>query len=195
MKQLTHAREALQCAQADIEAMRKAKSLIDMRTAWISFLSNLNRSFNKAQAELKENRKWQGWTERGRILDLCRGDPLLSYLRNARGAEEHGIKPIAKETPDTIQFLMPLGSRGFSIEKIETSVNGSVNIVGKRGTVEVNVTPPKFELIPVTNRGRTYELPATHLGTELLSCQPIDLAEAGHRFYQGFFERAEAELL
>jgi hypothetical protein len=195
VKQLVHAREALQGAQADIEAMRNAKSLIDMRAAWIAFLKNLNRSFNKAQAELEDVRKFQGWPERGRVLDLCRKDPLLSYLKNARGAEEHGIKPIANETPDSYQFIMKAGSRGFRVAKVESRVDGYTNVEGVEGDVEVRVTPPKFELVPVVNRGRTYAVPTTHLGAALAAGGPIALAEAGYLFCQGFFEKVEAEVL
>jgi hypothetical protein len=54
---LIHARAALQSAHDDIDAIRNAKSLDDMRPAWISFLKNLNRTFNKVQAELKEVKK------------------------------------------------------------------------------------------------------------------------------------------
>jgi hypothetical protein len=195
MKQLVHARKALRCANIDIEAMKNAKNLADLREAWISFLKNINRSFNKAQAELDDVRKFRGWTERGRVLELIRQDPLLAYLKNARGAEEHGIKPLAKETPDSYTFKMNPGSRGFFVKKVEFRPDGYTNVEGVQGDVEVQVTPPKFELVPVTNRGRTYFVPVTHLGVPLSSAFPVALAEAGYLFYLDFFDKAKAEVL
>jgi multidrug resistance efflux pump len=59
-EKLSHARAALQSAQADMVAIRQAQSLAALRLAWISFLQNHNRSFNKAHAELKRAKKFQG---------------------------------------------------------------------------------------------------------------------------------------
>jgi hypothetical protein len=193
--QLTHARAALKSAHDDIDAIRNAKSLDDIRTAWISFLINLNRSFNKAENELGSVPKFQGWNERGRVKAIRANDPLIAYLKNSRHADEHGIAPLALETPDVMEFTMKAGSRGFFIDKIESRVDGYTNVEGLRGDVEVKVTPPKFELVPVVNRGRTYAVPTTHLGAPLPSSKPIVLAETGYSFYLGFVEKAEVEML
>jgi hypothetical protein len=195
MKQLIHARQALQLAHDNIDAIRSAKSLDDIRTAWVSFLINLNRSFNKAEDELRSIPKYQGWNERGRVKAIRANDPLIAYLKNSRHADEHGIAPLSLETPDVIKFTMNTGSKGFFIDKIESRVDGYTSVEGLRGDVEVEVTPPKFELVSVANRGKAYAVPTMHLGARLTSSKPIVLAETGYGFYLVFVEKAEAELL
>jgi hypothetical protein len=71
-------RRVIQSAHNDIDAMRNAKTSLGMRTAWIAFLIDLNRSYNKAYAELSAISKFKGWTERGRLKALRASDPLLA---------------------------------------------------------------------------------------------------------------------
>jgi hypothetical protein len=177
MNQLIQAREALVLAHADMDAMRKANTPVDMRKAWIAFLINLNRAYNKAYAKLSTVRKFEGWAERGRLKALRARDPLIAYLKNSRHADEHGAS-LALETEANIEFHMKAGSRGLWVDKVEARLNGHASVEGVRGDVDVRVTPPKFELVAVKNRS-TFPVPNTHLGIALPSREPIVLAEAG----------------
>lgn len=118
----------------------------------------------------------------------------MAYLKNARDNDEHGIEPLATETPDRVEFRIKPGATFMRVAKVESRPDGYTNVEGAEN-VDVTVTPPKFELRPVMNRGRTHPVPTTHLGVALASNKPIDLAEAGFRFYAGFFDKAEAEVL
>jgi hypothetical protein len=89
---------------------------------------------------------------------------------------------------------MKAGSSGFWVDKVEARLDGYTSVEGVRGDVDVHVTPPKFELVAVQNRG-TFPVPIMHLGNSLPSSQPIVLAEAGYRFYLAFLEKAEEEVL
>src|SRR5579871_3499405 len=96
MSLLTHAKTELAAAARALEELQRSTRLDQMDAHWKTFIRHLERCWFKAEAELKKLPKWQGWTERGRTESLRSGDdPLLAYLRYARGAEEHGIDAIA----------------------------------------------------------------------------------------------------
>jgi hypothetical protein len=94
MSRLSVARKELRQASEALTALRVAQNFKKLDECWVRFLHNIERTWNKMRAEMKNNTKWTGWPERGHIERLRKEDPLLSYLRNARGAEEHGLADI-----------------------------------------------------------------------------------------------------
>jgi hypothetical protein len=122
---------------------------------------------------------------------LRREDPLLSYLCNARGAEEHGIADITVKTPGSVRINPAVGNRLF-IEKLRI-VGGRIAELISPDPVRVEVQPATFALAPVVNRGVTYPVPQSHMGGDVPGKDPITLAAAGIAFHSRVLDDIEAE--
>jgi hypothetical protein len=189
---LNVARKELRGAERALDSLPSAQSYAALEDTWTSFLRHLERSYNKAQAQLKRSSKFQGWPVRGRVEALRSKDPLLSYLRSARGAEEHGIEPIATAKPGGVG-IGPAEGNSLYIRNM-TVDRGKITI-DSPNKIRVKVIPAEFVLAPVINRGVKYEVPKSHLGADLPSSDPVTLGEHGLKFYQDFLEEAEREFV
>lgn len=145
-------------------------------SAWREFLQKVERVWNKTQAAMAGK---QGWAKlESEIAHQRNTDPLLLYLRHARNADEHGIQPIATEWDAKLRA---------------TSMGG--------GTVKVEWDPWDRPLLPVRNRGVTYEPPTEHLGHSLAErkkagvAEPVMVADLALHFYRNLLNRAIAEVL
>ena len=192
MEPLNAARKELTRAGHALESLRSAQTYGVLEDAWASFLRHLERSYNKAQAQLKRSSKFQGWPMRGRVEALRSKDPLLSYLRNARGADEHGIEPIASGKPGGVG-IGPAEGNSLYVRSM-TVDRGKIRI-DSPDRIRVTVIPAEFVLAPLVNRGVTYEVPNSHLGSSLPSSDPVSLGERGLKFYHDFIEQAEREFV
>lgn len=169
MKPLTKARPELQDAKRALDAMLRSGDLDELDRNWVDFLRHLERVWNKAYAQLNSSsRKFQGWTERGRMQKLRRQDPLVKYLRQARNADEHGIEELAMKT-----------------------AAGAMTVSSRRPAT-ILVQPATYVLVPVTSRGVVYPVPTSHLDKPLASTDPVLLATLGIAFYERFLDFAES---
>lgn len=146
-------------------------------SAWREFLQKIERVWNKAQAALAGQARW-GKLE-SEIAHLRNTDPLLRYLRHARNADEHSIQPVATEWQANL--------RATAVES---------------GHVKLEWKPWDRPLLPVRNRGVTYEPPTTHLGRSLVEmrrdsrlAEPVFVAELALRFYRELLYRVVQEVL
>ena len=80
--------------------MRASPSLEDFEEHWKHFLHRLERIWNKMKAHYGRSPKWGNWS--APVKSVRRKDPLLSYLCNARGAEEHTTNEITDREPSSI---------------------------------------------------------------------------------------------
>ena len=174
-------------AHAAIEAMRNAKALDEFEEHWKEFLGRIERVWNKAFSHFGKSPKWNGW--KGKTEGLRRTDPLLSYLINARGADEHTVNEIVGREPGGIG-INPAEGNSLYIEHMEIN-NGQIRIQSPQ-RIRVDFIPARTTLLPVANRGRTYHVPTTHLGKPIDPRNVISVAEAGAQFYQEFLSGAEA---
>ncbi len=186
MAHLTAARNELRQAAEALGKLRAAPDLQTLDSYWIKFLHDIERCWNKVRAEMKHNTKWQGWTERGHIERLRDNDPLLSYLRSARGAHEHGIEAI------TARQLGGWALRSLTnythIERLEVS-NGQITQLKTNSPMELLIQPAQLKLVPVVNRGITYPVPTMHQGQPLDSAEPAAIAAVGLAFYSATLDQ------
>lgn len=206
--------EELKKARAAIEAMRNASDLSTLEAYWQEFLHRLERSWNKSVSYMKRSPRFQGWVERGHTLRLREQDPLLCYLRNARGADEHTVEAIVEREPGIItvssadQKPMMKVEVSFPIENGTTVRFGGAGVSSLCASVLLTKNPDpqaivanqpvvvdfkaaKLKLIQIINRGRTYYPPTAHLGHQLNELGPIEAAEIGLKFYESYYNKAE----
>jgi hypothetical protein len=178
--ELARARDAFQ-------KMVAATSLDEYEEHWKEFLRRLERCWNKAHAHYGRSPKWNGW--QGRIDKLRRKDPLLSYLVNARGAEEHSVNEISARHPGGIG-INPAEGNSLCIEHME--INQGVISIRSPQNLRIDFIPERIGLLPVINRGRTYDVPRTHLGQGVDPADVRAIAEKGIAFYEQALREAEA---
>ena len=167
--------------------MAAAVSLDEYEEHWKEFLRRLERGWSKAHAHYGKSRKWNGW--QGRVDGLRRTDPLLSYLVNARGAEEHTVNDITTRHPGRIG-INPAEGNSLYIERME--VNNGVVSISSPQNLRIEFTPGRMGLLPVTNRGRTYATPTSHLGNSIDPHNVSAVASMALRFYEHVLRDAEA---
>jgi hypothetical protein len=184
----------LERARRAIDRMAIATTLEEFEEEWKVFLHRLERAWNKTKAHYGRSPKFGNWS--AHIEALRKSDPLLCYLHNARGAEEHTIAEITSRLPSSIDIglaegvgVQPVGS--ILIDHLEINSDLGEIRVKSEHPLKISFFPARASMLPVTNRGRTYEVPLTHLG------KPIDpqnfpaSAENALRFYNQALAAAE----
>jgi len=143
--------------------------------------------WSKSIAHFGQSPRWNGW--KGSFEKLRRTDPLLAYLVNARGAEEHTVTEIVETKPGSLGIGAAEGNALY-IERMDIN-RGRISIKSPQ-KIRVEFTPARMRLLPVTNRGRTYPLPTAHLGTAVEPNDIFAIAHAGLAFYDEFLGKAKA---
>lgn len=178
-------------AKEAISAMEKSGSPADFEEQWKEFLRRLERSWSKAQAHYGKSPKWNGW--QGKIDRQRRTDALLSYLVNARGAEEHTVNEISEIEKDSID-INPAEGNSLFIEQLEIR-SGVITTLRSPQKIRIDFIPGKMRLLPVINRGRTYGVPTLHLGKQINPEKVVEVARTAFGFYEKVIAEAEAKFV
>ncbi len=173
-------------ARAAIFDMKASQSLDAMEESWKSYLHRIERAWNRVLYHYGKSPKWNGW--QATVLKQRKSDPLLSYLINARGCDEHTGEDIVTKKRSGLGIGTVDGGVLY-IDRL-TIDNGVVNFQGS-SNVKFIFTPAGVELKSILNRGREYHPPLEHLGAPIKSQAMIDIAELGLEFYSGFIDSVE----
>lgn len=170
-----------------LEQLALAKSPDEFDDVWQRFLGHLERVWNKCQNHFGKSPRWSGW--KGRFEQQRRTDPLLSYLTNARGAHEHTVADITSKKPSSIGIgAGPSGS--VHIKQLQIGPGGLVQ--GEwNGDLAVTFFPGRVDPVAVTNRGRTYLVPKSHMGSPLPDTAALTLGKHGLAYYECLIKEAE----
>lgn len=187
MQKSSYPEQELARARMALEAMRAAATLDLHEENWKEFLRRLERSWNKVIVHYGKSPKWTGWNSK--YERLRRTDELLCYLLNARGAEEHTVNEITEKKPGFVGINSAFGNV-LVIDRL-TVRNGVIDVKSPM-PLKIDIQQPRVNLVPVTNRGRTYPVPSVHLGVALDSTDLLKLAELGIKFYESAVLDAEA---
>lgn len=179
----------LDLAQGCIDAMNRAATLDDFERQWKLYLHHVERCFSKATAHFQKSPKWGGW--HGKYVAIRKEDPLLMYLVQARGADEHTVEDIVEKTFSRMTIDAPPGSKTLHIKRLVIK-GGAITELDTPGGSIVKHEPARTRLLPVVNRGRKYEIPTSHLGKKLDPENVPELARIGVEFYRSFLAAAEA---
>lgn len=177
----------LEKAQHALDLMRRSNKLGEFEEHWKEFLGRLQRVWNKACDQFRRNPKWNGW--KGTYEQARKEDPLLSYLINARGADEHTVGEITEREGGSIG-INPATGNSLYIERLEIK-DGGISIKSPQN-LRIDFIPGRVKLLPVTNRGRVYPVPTDHLGNPIDPSNVIAIAELALQYYTKFLEEARA---
>jgi hypothetical protein len=186
------ARTRLQKARESLDRAKSSKDFGEFTSAWTDFLTATNNIHSTLRAGAQSNatsRQWVGGKKRIRTQD-----PLLSYLHQARNADEHGIEPVAELVPASLSIS---GAEIAKVQRVDRDGN-NFNItlhphIKELPTVTWN--PATVKLIPVFdkrfNPTPKFDPPAEHLGNKLLDTSPVGIGELCLAYYSSLIDEAE----
>jgi hypothetical protein len=172
--------------------MRTATSFDDLESAWIDLLSRLEKVWEKLEQVCRpQNSKFPPW--HGRQAAFRRKDMLLRYVHQARNADHHTLAESVGIQPGEYSFKVPAGKPGQVVHIKSLKTDSSGKVVHYEGNVapEVVDRPARVVLLPVKNRGQTYNPPTQHLGLMLKATDPVTVATLGLTFYEEMVKEAE----
>ncbi len=186
--------EEISRAMQAIASMRNATSLEEFDEHWKHFLHRLERIWSKTSAHYKRSPKWGNWA--AKIDRDRRQDSLLSYLCNARGAEEHTTADVTGKEPGHVGInladgvgVQPDGSVFIANISIKSGPNGMS--IESAQPLKITFTPGKVRMEPVVNRGRTYAVPTLHQDKPIDSTDLPRAAELALSYYEAALSEAE----
>ena len=173
---LRHAAEEFEAADIAYRKMiGLGQAFSEYEAAWREVLRRLERVWSKTQAAVHER---PGWSKiQSEVASLRKNDPLLQYIVHARNADEHSIQDMAKE--------------------YEWNLSATPQPEG----VVFRWSPWDRPLLPVMNRGVTYQPPRVHLGNSIEhlfgkgKAEPRVVAELAMRFYVTLLDRVSMEVV
>lgn len=149
-------------------------SFFEYDRAWRDFLQSIDRVWNKTAAMCKGEKCWPKL--KSKYERLRKTDPLLNYLIQARNVTEHTISPVVKEWDANIRAHQIPGAIRIEWDKWDRP------------------------LLPVTNRGVTFQPPKMHLGKPMVYYkrpgveEPKLAAELAMYFYVGMLNEVSSKI-
>ena len=177
-------------ARFAINRMQTAVSFRSQQEIWVEFLGALERAWYKTVSVLRTKPGFKDWTDLNVTEKLRDTDPLLSYLRYARGAAEHSVEEVT--VGEQSIGINPAYGNVLYIKGI-SFVEGNM-LIDSPQPLRVTVTN-RVRLLPVRSRRHTYNPPTAHLNAALTNSDPIYIGERGIEFYQSFIDKAEKFLM
>ncbi len=171
---------SIRLAVADVRA---ADSASKMDAAWLEFLRSASRFYSTLSTASKVSGKAKAWF--GRQKSIRRTDPLLSYIHQARNAEEHGLRHITVR--DSTQVVLHPGSevwlrsdgKQWHIENASGDYRPSHDVVA---------------LVTVTNEeyGDTFDPPTISQAGVLREMTPLEVANVASERFEALFVEARS---
>lgn len=178
---VAQARDRLNKATAYSAALGGTNDVSTVLALWGDFLIAAGGVYSKLEQGAKGYSKSTPWFAAKKAQRTR--DPLLSYLQQARNAEEHGITPPHRWKASSI--TIPPGGHAW--------LRGD----GKNWHVEdptPGVAPnnPEAVLEAVKNRGVEFQPPSEHLGEPIEDGSPAGMARLAMAYLTALVSEAEA---
>lgn len=186
-KAYLRARGEFDLAAAKLESMKQAPDLVRYAQSWSDFLSHVQRAFTKMKIATI-NGPSKGWYDK--IENERHTDDLLSYIRHARNADEHGVDPVTIQKPGGIGIKPKVGN-SLIVDHLE--IGGGKIVMGPEmaKNAEIVFIPASVHLSAVLDRGIYYQPPKTHLGTPVESDIPVAVAETALSYLERVLSEAK----
>ncbi|SKC78198.1 hypothetical protein SAMN05445504_2353 [Burkholderia sp. CF099] len=177
--------KALKRAEEAFGELKADKSPEDNADSWQDFLIHIERTWNRAEAHFAKSPKWNGW--KSKYENLRKQDPLLSYVRHARNADEHSTQSITKAGPKGIGINPAVGNRlhlkNMHIGKGKISFETDI-------PVSIKIIHGEARAVDVIDRSVQYPVPNSHLGKGI-DPKLATMAELVLDFYKDTLTAAE----
>jgi hypothetical protein len=187
------AEDRLRKAEAALKRVEIAQMYEEFAAAWSDFVTLCATIFSVLETASKDNPKCKTWF--GTCNNERTADPLLSYMKQTRHVEEHGIEPVTQQEVGFIKFL-----GNSHIQNMKVAQSGSLRLLTATVTIppgaelQLHMKPSSAKLVSVANPkyGDTFEVPTMHLGQPLSDCSPANVAKLCFTFHQRVVGEARA---
>lgn len=185
------AQNRLDKARESLARVEASRNFAEFGSAWTDFLIATNSIHSILEQGAKSNprsRQWYGGKKNER-----RKDALLSYLHQARNADEHGIEPITVLKPGQITLT---SSGSIALQSLIINNDGTVAAefvpYSEGAHPVVKAEPASAVLISVIDErfGNRFDPPTEHLGAALSDTSPMTVARAGLAYHVALVEEA-----
>lgn len=188
------ARDHLELAKQAASRLALDQGFKPFEQAWSEFVAQASRIYGKLEQGAKGCNASDSWF-RAKKAER-KSDALLSYLHHARNSDEHGLDYITRRGADAMTLGFPEtnevkvgfemmidGKGGMHIRnpKIE-SPNGGVD--------RVEIVNPRVELVPVRDRGVSYNPPEMHRGRPIVNRGPDGISGLALSHLEALLEAA-----
>lgn len=183
---LKHSWKELNNAKDSLDKMYKSKDCNDFEKNWRDLLNFIEKAWTKSERECQTiKNKFQPW--QGQYVILRKKDPLLSYLKNARHADNHSIEEIVEKTHQSIEInFLDTGRGPCYAEDIVISGN-SIHYKGNGDPIIVYFSPERILCKSFKNENTLYNVPNIHIDTNINdNLNPFTLAKLGIDFYEKY---------
>lgn len=181
---LSQAEERLErafAAFAEFETANRNWSFVPAEAAWKDFLVAISGLYTKLEQGSFGQGSSSNWF--GQIKSVRKTDQLLRYLQHARNSDEHTLRLSAEASEEiTATSAHP-----------EVRVEGSTIFAPASlppGTPLVNLHQPGLRLLPVIDRGVTYDTAKEHLGRFIEGRLPLLVGQAALDYVKGLVREA-----
>lgn len=175
-------------AKRCIDRMKSAKSYDEYDEAWSDFLSRIENVYGRIKVAAELHRKYPSFSSKTNHLRSA--DALLIYLKQARNSAHHGIADTSKYVAGGFGINPSTPGGAIHLKSLSFDGSGNATIITS-SPIKIDVIPSSVEAIPCSNRGQTFAPPSSHLGEELKTKSPVDIAELGFIFYESYLLEAE----
>ena len=160
--------------------MVAAPDLQTFESAWADLLHRLERVWNKLSAHYKKSPRW-GQLERSiHCAPAPRSFACLPH--QCAWGRRTQCQRITNRHEATVQITAePSGS---TLVRLIEGADNLVRIEYTGGAPEVVFLPARMRLLPIVNRGRTYEVPNSHAGSLIDPTDVAEIAATAIRFYE-----------
>ncbi|HBR6057996.1 TPA: hypothetical protein L9024_000458 [Klebsiella pneumoniae] len=182
------ARKEIAAAKKCLDTMRLSRNLDEMDQLWRNCINHIEKSHTKLLSATKSIKEKFSSTFEQQFLSR-KNDPLLKYIKQARDSDNHSIADISKKVNSCVAFSSnPAANKPTYIKKIIIMEDGLVCTEFSGDPPQVDFIPERIVVVPVTNRGYTFHPPCQHLGEEVLTNSPIEIARNGILFYEKWID-------
>jgi hypothetical protein len=185
---LSRAKAEIRAARTALGRMGSARTFDEFEDGWRDYLGALEKAWLKAERECQSVRdQFEPWQQQFRAAR--KSDPLLRYLSHARNADTHTIQDTLSQSAPSIG-LGPAYGHAWHINRLEIR-NGRITHYSGDKPMKITFIPGRLELLPVVDRGVSYEPPNSHREKVLSKKDPISVGALGLAYYEEFIAEAE----
>lgn len=168
-------------ARQKLEAIRASNNPATLDALWSDYLTHTQRAYTKLRIACAEGPS-KLWCDK--LIERRRSDELLQYLLHARNADEHGIEAITEKTEGRVLFKPKPPATSIKIDYLEI-VRGVITMgpETQRNAI-IELVPAAVKLVPVRDRGVTYQIPRRHRGEDFNDPTLIGVGEIGLAFLE-----------
>lgn len=204
---LKRSRDELRDAAEAADRLASAQTFHDLEEAWKAFLRATERVWYKLVAQLGRDKRWGAWV--GAFERARKKDPLLAYVRHARGAAEHSLlESVGVGIRDSsLGRLALIGQDGKRYRLLD--IPGTYDAIDQlvmvsSGAPMAQMTwdvadeqkhreHPRVARLPsIKHQGVTFHPPATHMGQPVDPRDIVGIARLTVAWYEQTAANAEA---